>query len=274
LTRRIEPAKTDSAFRLVGYLEYGMALAQFDRLLNAISPEELQIVEEIVRSREEFVVYTNVSRPLETEASTLSEVGGRPGDDFRRHGLAWLVALARVELGAMAAGFTDQEDPFALVRPGQFELAAYIELLADGMRSHYWALRADRVARNPRGAGLTDSQAIAYVRRVHLATSFLRAFRDRARASLTPAQLTELRRWERGLEQLNQTLLFDVLKLGTQLVASVDSTKVKSKRLLGGQNASDETLSQLPSCVRNAARDLEGGGDPQPAGSDDFQKKR
>ncbi|MEX2118907.1 MAG: hypothetical protein WD847_04790 [Pirellulales bacterium] len=242
-----------------------MALSQLDRLLDAISPEELRVVEEIIAARPELAVETNVARNLQRKPSLLSEQGSHAGDDFVRRGLAWVMALARVELGAMAAGFTDEEDPFSLARPSNYELPAYIEVLSDGMRSHYWSLAADRVAKNPRQAGLSDSQAVAYVRRVHVALSFLRAFRDRARPHLAPAQITELRRWENDLEKLKWALLFDVLKLGTHLAGTGGSTQVKSQRLRGSLDVADSALAELPDCVKNAVRDVDGTSPPSPA---------
>jgi hypothetical protein len=234
-----------------------MALSQLDRLLNAASPEELRVVEELVAARPELAVETNVARNLQRKPSLLSEQGSHAGDDFVRRGLAWVMALARVELGAMAAGFTDEEDPFSLARPSNYELAAYIEVLADGMRSHYWSLAADRVSKNPRGARLSESQAIAYVRRVHVALSFLRAFHDRARPHLAANQLTELRRWENDLERLKWALLFDVLKLGTHLAAAGRSTQFNFEQLRGGIDVPDSALAGLPDCVKNAVRDVD-----------------
>ena len=86
----------------------------FDRLLEIASLEEYKVLDEIVQGRDECTIYTNLSRHLEKEPSTLSEVAQRPDDDFARRGLAWIMALARVALGAMAAGFTE--------KPYQFDL--------------------------------------------------------------------------------------------------------------------------------------------------------
>src|SRR5687768_11275227 len=152
-----------------------------DGLVRRASPEELKVIDELVAKRPEYTVYTNLSRKWENQPSSLSEKTVSPGDSFARQGLPWMMALARVELGALAAGFTDRARPFAALPPTAYESAAFRTLMLDSLRSHYHALRQDPVAqqyfahrldivqvRDMRQgkSGVNEQQAIAYARRV------------------------------------------------------------------------------------------------------------
>jgi hypothetical protein len=100
----IPPLNPKLVNRMVGYLEYGRALYLLDQLAKNCSARELEVIDEIIRSRDEHAVFVNRSRILERESSALSEQPQGTDDEFERRGLAWLTALARVELGALAAG--------------------------------------------------------------------------------------------------------------------------------------------------------------------------
>ena len=205
--------------RLVGYLEYGRALALLDRLMESVSPAELEAIDEMIEQRDEYAVYTNLSRRLEPKPDSLSErIEGSQSTEQR--GLAWIMGLARVELGAMAVGFTDQPDPFNLNRPGRYELPAYSEVLADSMRTHYWALQTDPVAQNVKREIHTDTQGIAYARRVTLAIELVRATRMIKAGEYTESQYAELDQWERELVGLQEEILYDVLRLDDPVSAA------------------------------------------------------
>lgn len=209
--RTLSPSNPQMINRVVGHLEYSRALALFDRLLDLATPAELDVMDSVVRQRDELAVYTNLSRSLEIQPSTLSEPKAADGNTGPRQGLAWIMALARVELGAMSAGFTDQPEPFGATNPSPMELTAYNEILTDGMRTHYWSLRNDSFAKSL--AFQSELQAIAYGRRVTVAIEFLRAARRLNEDRLTSGQRNELDSWERELVQVQQNILYGVLRL-------------------------------------------------------------
>ena len=81
-------------------------LEHLDQFVKAASLRELELGDEIVRDHDEYIIHTNLSRRLEKQPNVLSERGRNECDDFARHGLPWALGLARIELGAMLAGFT------------------------------------------------------------------------------------------------------------------------------------------------------------------------
>ncbi len=213
------------ALRVVGFQEYAMALTLLDRLLASVTPEEIQVIEQIVASGDEFTVYSNLSRRLTRESSTLSEPATVYGDDFARRGLGWIMALARVELGAIVAGFTERPEPFDAVRPSRLELPAFREIMEDSMRTHFWSLQNDPVLPTLKNRVTPDPVAIAYARRVVLALEFLRAVRKLKDREFAPAQRNELDRWELQLAQQRDHMLFSVLGLQAPQYSSGETTK-------------------------------------------------
>ncbi len=219
----LPPINPQEVYRVVGYFEYRRALDLLDRLLGQVNSEELQVATDIVRSRPEFAIYTNLSRRIEGGPSTLSESAANSSDDFRRHGLDWMMALARVELGAMVAGFTTDTNPFDRVRPSNYEMAAYKELVEDGGRVHFWSLQNDptlaQATRN-RTLKANERQVIAYVRRASVAREFLKKAQALNYGRLSAGQSLELDSWDRQLTSLEHTLLYDVLGLGGSMTTS------------------------------------------------------
>jgi hypothetical protein len=193
------------------------------RFVAVASTEELKVAEQIVSDRDEFTIYTNLSRRLEPRAGPLSEKGNLAPEAFAKKGIAWLMALARVELAAMAAGFSPDPEPFGKGRPSSYELDAYREMLDDGMRTHYWALARDGVPRTMRRGVTPDQQAIAYLRRTNLAIKFLDEARNERQARLTSSEQAELDTWQQHLKELQSHLLYGVLGVHDAVILSNSS---------------------------------------------------
>lgn len=241
---------TEEVQRLVGYLEYSRALALLDLVVSQSSLDEQYIMDDIVRSKPEFTIYTNLSRRVSASPTALDEAPAEENDTFARKGLAWVMALARVELGAMVAGFSDRADPFRAFPPTPQELPAYKEILLDSARSHYAALQNDPVAdffwgyRNrqltlqQRAASrpeVNELQAIAYVRRAVIAGQMVEAVRQGGKGELTPAQAQQLAAWSGELASLRDVILYKVLGLGTTERTSQQTSTSTTERKAGWQ---------------------------------------
>ncbi|MDA1055575.1 MAG: hypothetical protein O3C40_34705 [Planctomycetota bacterium] len=187
------------------------------------------MIEEIVKQRDEFVVYTNLSRRYEDDFTRA--VAG----DRAKRGLGWIMALARVELGAMRAGFTDERSPFERVPPSRYEMPQYTEILLDSARTHYLALGNDPVAQNfarwsgpPLTSGRmpdkarvpVERQAIAYARRAVIASQFADAVERLGQSRLTSEQYAQLQQAKQNLESLRSAIVYRILGLGVEVVSS------------------------------------------------------
>jgi hypothetical protein len=216
--------------RIVGFLEYGQAIQHLDRFVADASLAEFEVGEEIIRANEAFRFEVNLSRKLE-QGNALSERSGNPRDDYYRHGLEWILALARVETGAMLAGFTSHENPFLVLAPTAhrndrvktvpFGRDAYAEMLLDGSRTHYWSIVREHVIENYFKSGIPGEHLLPYGRRALVGRKFVDAVR-RFHAMqndnpLQPAQLAELKTYDETFLKLARMMLYCLtFKLGVE----------------------------------------------------------
>lgn len=161
--------------RLVGFHEYSQALEILDALVRMASPEELAVIDDLVKSEAEFTVYTNLARRLDQGRSALAEAPQQAGDDFARRGIRWVTALARVELAAMIAGYTEHPQPFAAVAGTGYDAVEYRALIIDGAKMHFWSLNSDPAMEPLFRNFQPNSKTLAYVRRLNVANSFVLA---------------------------------------------------------------------------------------------------
>lgn len=211
--------------RLVGFLEYSKALEAFDQLAALASYDEMNAIDEIIKSEPEFTVFTNLSRRLEQGRSSLAEKPNGPNDDFSRKGFRWVTALARVEVGAMLAGFTDHPNPFAAVAGKGYDIAEFKEMLIDGAKLHFWAL-----ANDPDFMELTknfkpDGQTLTYVRRLNVATAFVYAAGGLTALELSPMQKEEVTTYAKNLDNARTSF-----QTAIQVYLSTIATQTNTKR--------------------------------------------
>ncbi len=230
-TVSVPPQDPRLVYRIVGFIEYAQAVQLLDTFVEEASDTELAVAEEIIRSQAAYRIDTNLSRKIETPG-TLSEQSPNPRDNFSRHGLEWMLALARVELGAMLAGFTSHAEPFlSLVptirrksreKPGPFGSAAYAEMLLDGLRTHYWSIVREDVISAYYKTGVPENHLLTYGRRAILGRQLARAVLEYSGAgnegeNLSPAQLTEMRTWDQTFQKLQRIMLYCLtFKVGQQ----------------------------------------------------------
>ena len=226
---------------MVGFLEYTRALNYFDAYLERATKKDLEVVDELVKGRDELKFFVNLSRRHPHERTSLDpevEVEG----ETEAHSLAWVMALARVELGALLAGFSGVQFPFEQSRPSHYERKAFDELLLDSTRAHYyalqndkmssyyWSMRNDTITRNDQRfgrPGVNEVQAIAYSRRVLVLHEFVTAVRRYGDGQLNEAQIAELDKWAEHLEQLSSVIHKKVLALGVLSSVSQQRTQIE-----------------------------------------------
>lgn len=186
--------------RIVGFLEYSKALESFDELAALAKYDEMKAIDEIIKSEPEFTVYTNLSRRLEQGRSSLAETPRGPSDDFARQGFNWVTALARVEVGAMLAGFTDHPNPFAAVAGKGYDIVEFKEMLIDGAKLHFWALINDPDFAEVTKVFKPNAQTLTYVRRLNVATAFVYAAVGLTGLELSPLQKEEVATYAKNLD--------------------------------------------------------------------------
>jgi hypothetical protein len=208
----IDKSQPEEIYQVVGFSEYDNALHHLDRFVSLSLPEELEVVDEILATRDEFSIYVNLSRRFDTGDSSLDQPPLHPQDDFKRQGLTWIMALARVERAAMLAGFTSVAIPLPLEGVRDAEKPVLAELLLDAIRSHYWSMY-----HNPRMALLsqgkaTSRQAFVVGRRVVMLRTMINLLEDLAGDQFTPVQRSEMVRWSQSLNEVEQYAIRTVAK--------------------------------------------------------------
>jgi len=200
----IDKSQPEEIYQVVGFSEYDNALHHLDRFVALSLPEELEVVDDILASRDEFSIYVNLSRRFETGGSSLDQQPLHPRDDFKRQGLTWVMALARVERAAMLAGFTSVTIPLPLEGVRDAEKPVLAELLLDAIRSHYWSMYHDpRMALLSQGKA-TSRQAFVVGRRVVMLRTMIKLVNGLAGDQFTPLQRSEMVRWSQSLNGVEQ----------------------------------------------------------------------
>lgn len=191
--------------RLVGFHEYGQAIDMLDELVRISTSEEVAVYDKLFRLRPEFTIYTNLSSLIDEQPNSFSIVSAS-GSQNDRHGIAWVMALARLELFAMVSVYGNEHQLTAMRPPSTLEQDAFRDLLIDGMRMHIGALIGDerytRVRdRNP------DSEMIAYVRRMTLVARIVQTVASLYSEDLTARQRDQLSVWNHDIEEQRNGLL-------------------------------------------------------------------
>lgn len=228
--------------RVVGTFEYLSSLRNLDAFLSSASSEELAAADKFVTARPQFTVYTQLadrfrqgsaSQPLQLDRQTAAQ----------KKGLMWVVALARLEAGAILGTFTKLPAPFETVGPTRWELPAYKELLMDGAQTHFLALNNDAnvaiVARK-----IPDTEMLSYIRRLNLARSMLSAAARSNAQELSPEDWLQVQSQDRQLlltlGRFSQRVNGYVASLNNTNVSKTTSERIKSEVIACGAQLAGE----------------------------------
>ena len=176
---RVEKQDKSIPFRLVGSYEYANCLRSFQTLLSISDREEILTYDKILAERPEFTYFQGNPAMFDQQV----RIDGAPmrrdrlGDKFLKNGLASMMALARVELGATMAMYGKSKTPFEDVSDSSFDRLAYLRILAVDFVEHMKALRNDvyfhkQILRRQR---TVDADTLAYLRRVKMVCDMLEA---------------------------------------------------------------------------------------------------
>ncbi len=242
-----------------------MALNYFEQLLKKTNEEQQKEIEEFIADNESFTIYTGLAQRVQPPKTMLREYPQKKGkaaakpaikadtDSYasesanKQGGLSWAMALARVELASVLATFTPIPDPFVSVRPTQFELPAYKELLLDGVAMHYWTLSKDPATKRVTSVSPDDPTVLAYSRRLSLSRKMLRGLAKASVGDLRPLQYRELASWNRNLDRLHLEILTTIQAyLATRTAGVGESNEEFTARGADGETSFEQAcMTQL-----------------------------
>ena len=179
------------ARRVVGFLEYGNALDYLDRLASMSDKEDLAAIDSIIADHEEFAIFRELPRGFEIngERKTLDRPSGLPG---AKQGLAWLIGLARLEFGAIVSGYTDHPKPYQYVQPDRYAYAETMQLLLEGVDSHYSALQQTDLFQERFRRADDVRVALTLSRRLRIARAMLQPIMATERSLYSSQQASQL----------------------------------------------------------------------------------
>ncbi|MCA9206279.1 MAG: hypothetical protein KDA59_24670, partial [Planctomycetales bacterium] len=208
--------------RLVGFQEYSNALQKLDRLSSLSTPEEFAVYDELVGRRDEFRIYTNLSRRWERQPSSLSSTIA--GEKYERRGMRWVTALARTEVGSMLTAFSSVPNPYDVIAVGTNDQQEYHDLLLDGTRAHYWALKQDPAWSDFDRFSRDVQRPLTYTRRLQLAKGILEA--TGKRGTYFPIQQQELLSWRKEIMAWEAVCVMSVR-------SALETQKYKTREIVG-----------------------------------------
>jgi len=150
------------------------------KLVDASTPEQIKVYDEVIKMSPEYSFYSGVASGLGLDAklefSTKKEKD-KADKKYLKKSLAWMMALARVELGATMSMYGETDDPFGAVASiggAKFGAEEFLEILVDDLTTHLKAIQQDNGYQNilhPESE--VDASSLAYLRRTQLINDML-----------------------------------------------------------------------------------------------------
>ena len=179
-----------------------------------------------------------------------------------------MTALARVELGAMLAGFTEHPNPFAAVMGKGYDIVEFKEMLIDGAKIHFWALVNDPDFAEATKTFKPNGQTLTYVRRLNVATAFVYSAGGLTGLELNPLQKEEVATYAKNLDDARSSFQA-AIQLYLTTVFSQTNTKSNSTNQRANLSSSAITEFAVPSAMAGPAGGTNGCTEQANAGGSD-----
>ena len=230
------PEDQSIPYRLVGSYEYANLLDNFTQLISISTEEEVRIYDQFLKKHPEFSYFqglgTAFREPPDLEKAD-PDARARFNDRFQKGGLAWMIALARIELGATISMYGKREQPFTDIVTFNFGTEEYRQLLVDDVIRHLKSLAQEDLFRDVvDGERLVDTWTLAYLRRLKLIKDMMITIS--AVAEQTTIQ--EMRPYFDELAKHEKTLVDRVSAWLTPVVyvdRKTETSNVRASRFLG-----------------------------------------
>ena len=227
-------------YRLVGSYEYGTALTQLGDLVETSTPEQIAVYDKLIQSRPEYSFHSGVAMELGLDAqlnSSDSSEREQMEDKYLKHSLAWMMALARVELGATFSMYGDTNDPFgdAVVVGGrEFGADQYLSILLDDLAAHLKAAHVDMDYQ--KGLSLkenVDERSLAHLRRTQLINDMLTKVISSGDSDIIAATGPYAETAQDLIDQLTTKIAIATTSFAIETASSSSSSTTESSRLTG-----------------------------------------
>ena len=222
--------------RIVGTQEYSTAIVYLEKLVGMSSEDEIEVYDKVIAQLPEFVFYSGMTARVEqpkpdADSKDKEMAGAKPQDgadnEFKKQSLAWLMALARVELNATRSMYTPGDGAFKISAGTKFGLLEYYHVLLDDVAAHLNAIETDDEFKKVIKKSLNEanSDTIAYMRRLKLISSMLIALEQ----SGDPMIAQKSADYRKTIDDYNSKLLAHAVEGAKDIVQTNVSTSTKTK---------------------------------------------
>ena len=198
--------------RIVGTYEYKKSLENLEKLVSLSTPDEIEVYDKIIAQLPEFVFYSGMTAKikqsrLQPNPQRMAAGNNQPhnanganpqlpvANDFKKQSLAWMMALARVELTATRSMYLPGDNWFVMPPTSPFGQFEYYSVLLDDVAVHLHALETDKQFAKAvkKSMQLASSATLSYLRRLKLVDGGLVAL-ERSGHPLVVQKSTEFRK--------------------------------------------------------------------------------
>lgn len=220
----------------------------FEQLVSISTADQIMVYDKMIEDRKEFAFYSGTLSELGANAAAAKQNNPQSFEkSFKKSSLAWLLALARVEIGATASMYSRSKTPFQDMAGNEFGIDEYLYVLADDLNAHINALATDQDLKTVCKLSVkADSNTLAYLRRIKLVKDMLFAIQSAAGDQYA----SQLRRVRKDLEKYEKNLVAKVI-IATQDLARTDVNVNTQSGVRGGLASA---LGTAQSCQQVAQR--------------------
>ena len=238
-TPRLKFSDPDDTFpyRVVGSYEYGTALDHLGDLVDSSTPEQVEVYDKLIQSRPEYSFHSGVVMELGLNTKlTLSE-REELDTKYLKHSLAWMMALARVELGATMSMYGETNDPFGdavAVGGNEFGADEYLEILLDDVAAHLKTAEIDPDYRQ--GLSLeekVDESSLADLRRTKLISDMLTKVMSSGDSEVIAAAGPYAKMTQKAIDQLTKKIAIATTSFATLSGSSTTTSAEEGRQLTG-----------------------------------------
>lgn|GEM_PF-4869724 len=235
------PADQSIPYRLVGSFEYSNAIDSLEKLVASSTVEQIAVYDKILKERKELSYFSGMMIQGVTPELVQKMAIGDPNkpnaggqalqefnQNFQMQGLASMMALAKIELGASIAAYGEVKQPFSAFPPTAFDLEPFLNLMLEDVTAHLNALGTDpffvEILRPKYGV---DSWTVAYLRRLKLVRDMLAVLQQ----TNDPRITSKLAVFDQKLKRYQRDLAEKVAMVQNTFVSSTDGVQGRSYKV-------------------------------------------
>ena len=198
---------------------------------------QIEVYDKVIAQLPEFVFYSGMTAGVQQPkpAADSKDIQEAEPEDvanavsqFKKQSLAWLMALAKVELNATRSMYVPGNVAFIAKDDAEFGLLEYYHVLLDDVAAHLQAIETDDQFKKAikKSFETATSETVAYMRRLKLISSMLIGL-EQSGDPMIAQKSTEYRK---TIDSYNKTLTAQAVSSAKDVVLTNRTVTVDEKR--------------------------------------------